>query len=190
MIKILAFAGSGRKNSFNKKILKCAVQGASDAGAQVTVVELADFNMPIFNEDDEAAHGIPEGAMAFKKLLIEHDGFLLASPEYNSAYSALLKNSIDWASRMSEGEKPLQAYRGKVAGIMAASDGALGGLRGLVSVRMLLENLGTMVLPGQKAVGKVSSLLDESGELADEKTQVALKNIGAELVNILTKLKS
>jgi chromate reductase, NAD(P)H dehydrogenase (quinone) len=102
----------------------------------------------------------------------------------------LLKNSIDWASRRSEGEKPLEAYKGKVAGIMAASDGALGGLRGLVSVRMLLENIGTMVLPGQKAVSKVSSLLDENGELADEKTQVALKNIGTELVNILSKLKS
>ena len=190
MIKILAFSGSGRKDSFNNKILKSAVQGAMDAGAEVTVVKLTDFNMPIFNQDEEAEFGIPEGAMAFKKMLIEHDGFLIASPEYNSAYSALLKNSIDWASRMSEGEKPLQAYRGKVAGIMAASDGALGGLRGLVSVRMLLENIGTMVLPTQKAVGKVSSLLGSDGELADEKTQVALKNIGKELVNILTKLKS
>ena len=189
MIKILAFAGSGRKASFNKAVLKFAVQGAIEAGAEVTVVNLSDFNMPIFNEDDEAEHGIPEGAMAFKKLLIEHDGFLIASPEYNSSYSALLKNSIDWASRRSEGEKPLEAYKGKVAGIMAASDGALGGLRGLVSVRMLLENIGTMVLPTQKAVSKVSSLLDESGELADEKTQVALKNIGTELVDILSKLK-
>lgn len=188
MIKILAFSGSARKNSFNQAVVDVAVQGAQEAGAEVTMVNLADFAMPIFNEDEEAASGIPEGAMRFKKLLIEHDGFLIASPEYNSSYSALLKNSIDWASRMSEGEKPLQAYKGKVAGIMAASDGALGGLRGLASLRMLLENIGTMVLPTQKAVGKVSTLLDEQGNLADEKAQKSVKNIGKELVSVLSRL--
>ena len=190
MIKILAFTGSGRKDSYNKKVLKVAAQGATEAGAEVTIIDLADFDMPIFNEDLESKEGMHPGGQKFKELLIKHDGFLISSPEYNSSYSALLKNSIDWASRQVAGEVPMQAYKGQVAGIMGASPGALGGLRGLVNLRMLLENIGVMVLPGQKAVGKVHTLLDDNGELADEKTQVALKNIGKELVNTLSKLKA
>jgi chromate reductase len=190
MIKILAFSGSGRKDSYNTKVVNIAAQGATEAGAKVTIVDLAEFDMPIFNEDLESKEGMHSGGQKFKRLLIEHDGFLISSPEHNSSYSALLKNSIDWASRQVEGETPMQAYKGKVAGIMGASPGALGGLRGLVSLRMLLENIGVMVLPGQKAVSKVHTLLDDNGHLADEKTQNALKKIGKELVNTLSKLKA
>ena len=133
MSKILAFAGSARKESFNKKLVNIAAIGARNDGADVTVVDLADYSMPIFNQDMENTDGMPEKASEFKKLLIEHDGFLIASPEYNSAFSALLKNTIDWASRKeTEDEIPLEAYKGKVAVIMAASPGGLGGLRGLV----------------------------------------------------------
>jgi chromate reductase, NAD(P)H dehydrogenase (quinone) len=188
MIRILAFAGSARKASFNKKILKVAAQGATDAGAKVTVIDLADFALPIFNEDLEANTGIPELAQRFKQLLMEHDGFLIASPEHNSAYSALLKNTIDWASRRAEGEKPLQAFSGKVAGIMAASPGALGGLRGLVPLRMLLENIGVMVIPNQKAIAKVSALVNEQGDIDDEQTVAGLQRIGRDLAETLAKL--
>lgn len=188
MIRILAFAGSARKASFNKKILKIAAQGAIDAGAKVTIVDLADFALPIFNEDLEASAGIPELAQQFKQMLMDHDGFLIASPEYNSAYSALLKNTIDWASRRAEGEKPLQAFSGKVAGIMAASPGALGGLRGLVPLRMLLENIGVMVIPNQKAIAKVSALINEQGDIDDEQTVAGLQRIGRDLAETLAKL--
>ena len=121
---------------------------------------------------------------------MSHDGFLIASPEYNSSYSALFKNAIDWASRQVGDEKPLAAYKGKVAGIMAASPGALGGMRVLVTLRMLMENLGTMVLPGQKAVPKAFGMFDDSGTITDERTQAALKNIGKNLVQTLEKLKA
>ena len=190
MVKILAFSGSGRKDSVNKKVLAVAAQGATEAGAEVTIVNLQDFAMPIFNEDLEAAEGMHAGAQRFKELLIEHDGFLISSPEYNSAYSALFKNAIDWASRKIDGETAMQAYKGKVAGIMAASPGGLGGMRVLVSVRMLLENLGVMVLPGQKAVGGAFKLFDQDGKINDEKTEKALKNIGKDLVHTLRKLKA
>lgn len=189
MIKILAFAGSGRRDSVNKKVVNVAAAGAREAGAEVTFVQLEDFNMPLFTEDLEAEKGMDEGGQKFKELLMEHDGFLIASPEYNSSYSALFKNAIDWASRKLDGEKPLEAYRGKVAGIMAASPGALGGMRVLVTLRMLMENLGTLVLPNQKAVGNAFNLFDEQGNITDEKMEKALKGIGAELVATLEKLK-
>ncbi|WP_340680918.1 NAD(P)H-dependent oxidoreductase [Paraglaciecola sp.] len=188
MLKILAFAGSARKNSFNKAILKIAVQGATEAGAKVTVIDLADFPLPLMDEDLEAQSGIPVNAQKFKQLMMEHEGLLIASPEHNSAYSALLKNTLDWASRREEGEKPLEVFKGKVAGIMAASPGALGGLRGLVPLRMLLENIGVMVLPNQKAVSKASALINEQGGIDDEQTIAGLKRIGKELAETMAKL--
>lgn len=190
MIKILAFAGSSRKKSFNKQLVAIAAKGAEEAGAQVTIVNLEDFDMPIFCEDLEAEKGMHPGGQEFKELLMEHDGFLIASPEYNSSYSALLKNSIDWASRKVGDEKVLGAFKGKVAAIMATSPGALGGMRVLVTLRMLMENLGTMVLPNQKAVGKAGDVFDENGQISNEKQETAIKNLGKELVATLQKLKA
>lgn len=182
MAKILAFAGSARKDSYNKKLAAVAAKGASDAGADVTLIDLADYDMPIFNEDHEAAEGMPTGAQEFKELLKSHDGFIICSPEYNSSYSALLKNSIDWASRMEEGEKPLEAFKGKTALILAASPGALGGLRGLVNLRMLLQNIGIFVLPGQKAVVKAHEKFGDDGNFVDPKQQKSIFDLAKELV--------
>lgn len=151
MVKIFALSGSARKQSYNQRLVRIAATGAKIAGAEVTEINLADFPMPIFNQDLEAEQGMPEAAGAIKKLMIGHDGMLIASQEYNSAYSALLKNAIDWASRKEvESEPPLQAFRGKVVTLMSASPGALGGLRGLVVLRMLLGNLGMIVLSGSR----------------------------------------
>jgi len=187
MTKLLAFAGSTRRNSFNQAVLEVAAQGAREAGVDVTIIHLKDYEMPIFNQDEEQEFGIPERARAFKQLLMEHDGFLIASPEYNSSYPAVLKNAIDWASRMEDGEKPLQAYKGKVAGIMAASAGGLGGIRVLVVLRMLLANLGITVLPTQVAVAKVDTLMDDSGVITDEKTVKQLKNLGKQTAELTIK---
>lgn len=188
MVKLIAFSGSARKDSYNKKLLAVAVQGAREAGAEVTVVDLNEYNLPIFNEDFESEQGIPEQAQLFKELLINCDGFIITSPEYNSSYSALLKNAIDWASRAAEGEKPMAAFRGKMAAIMATSPGALGGIRGLVPLRMLLENIGTMVLPTQQAIGKAQAQFNEDGTMTNSKKSDAVKAIAAELVQKLTKL--
>ncbi len=191
MPKILAFAGSSRKNSFNKKLLAIAASGAEKAGATVTVIDLADFQMPIFNQDLESEQGMPEKAHEFKKLLIEHHGFLIASPEYNSAFSPLLKNVIDWASRAeSKDEPPLVAYKGKVAAIMATSPGALGGLRGLVFLRMLLGNIGVTVIPDQITVPQAMKAFAEDGTIIDENRQRAVIDLGAKLVQVVTQLNN
>jgi chromate reductase len=188
--RILAFSGSARKKSYNQQLVKIAAEGAGQAGAEVTVINLADYPMPIFNQDDEAAYGLPESAKAFKKLLIEHDGFLIASPEYNSAFSPLLKNAIDWASRREGDEAPLLAYRGKVAGIIAASPGALGGLRGLVFLRLLLSNIGVTVLAEQQAIVHADKALHPDGYLHDSQLQAAVMAIGGRLAEVLQKLRT
>jgi NAD(P)H-dependent FMN reductase len=189
MIKILAFSGSLRKASYNQSVVAAAAQGAVQAGAEVTIVQLKDYLSPLFNEDLEAEQGMPATAQAFKDLLIGHDGFLIASPEYNSSYSAALKNAIDWASRGADGEKPLAAFRGKTALLMGASPGALGGLRGLVSLRMLLGNLGMHVHPAQQAFSKVHTLIDEQGLVSDDKTLSKCHDLGAQLVQFTTAIK-
>ncbi len=187
--KILVFAGSARRDSFNRKLAAVAARGAEEAGAEVTLVNLGDFNMPIYHGDLEESDGIPAGALAFKKLLLEHDGLLIASPEYNSSISPLLKNSIDWASRAeSDDEPPLAAYRGKIAAIMSASPGGLGGLRGLVVLRMLLENIGVMVLPKQRAISSAYEAFDEDGDLKDERERKGIHTLAADLVMTVGKL--
>lgn len=188
MTKILAFAGSSRKNSYNQAVVEAAAKGAAQAGAEVTILDWADYDMPLFNEDLEAEQGIPARAQAFKELLMAHDGFLIATPEYNSSYPALLKNAIDWATRQAGEEPMLGAFRGKVVGIMAASQGALGGIRVLPVLRNLLSNIGVLVLPNQQAVGKVHTLLNEQGELVDEKKLNALKKLGHEVAEAAAKL--
>lgn len=189
MTKILAFSGSARKDSYNQRLVKIAAAGAEQAGVEVTVINLADFPMPIFNQDFEAEYGMPKPASEFKQLLIAHDGFLLASPEYNSAFSPLLKNAIDWASRREGDEAPLLAYRGKLSAIMSASAGILGGLRGLVFLRMLLSNIGVNVLANQQAVAHADKAFDPYGNLIDENMQALIVNLGRQLAEMLVKLE-
>ena len=189
MSRILAFSGSSRVDSFNTRLVAIAAAGAGDAGAEVTRINLGDFPMPFMNEDLEASEGMPAAAREFKNLMIAHDGFLIASPEYNSAFSPLLKNALDWASRSeAEGEPPLQAFRGKVATLMAASPGALGGLRGLVFLRMMLGNLGVIVLPDQLAVREAWKAFNADGSLVDENQQQAIRDLGARTVKRVQQL--
>lgn len=186
---IVAFAGSARKDSFNKRLVRVAADGARGAGAAVTVIDLAEMPMPIFDEDLEAADGLPDGAKRFRELLLSHDGFLIASPEYNSSISPLLKNAIDWASRKQGDEAPLACFRGKVVGLMAASPGGLGGLRGLVHVRAILGNIGSLVIPEQHAVSKAHEAFDDDGQLNDEAAQKAVQAIGARVTEVVARLR-
>lgn len=188
MPKILAFSGSARKSSFNQKLVAVAAEGARNAGADVTLINLADYPMPIFNEDLEASEGMPAAAKEFKQLLIDHDGFLIASPEYNSAFSPLLKNAIDWASRpFGPDIQSVPPFEGKYAAIMAASPGGLGGLRGLVFLRLLLSNIAVTVLPGQHAVPQAYKVFNEDDSLNDEKIETNIMNLGKALAQELMK---
>ncbi|MEH2434329.1 MAG: NAD(P)H-dependent oxidoreductase [Nostoc sp.] len=186
--KILAFAGSTRIESYNKKLVKIAAAGAQAAGAEVTYIDLRDLPLPLYDEDLEAQEGLPANARTFKDLLISHQGLLIASPEYNSSLTAVLKNAIDWASRPAPNEAPLAAFAGKVATIMSASPGALGGLRGLVHLRSILGNIKVLVLPDQIAVTKAYEAFNGDGTLKDAKQQESVQQLGAGLTKILLKL--
>jgi NAD(P)H-dependent FMN reductase len=186
--RVLAFAGSTRTGSFNKKLIRVAAAAAQAAGAEVTLIDLRDLPMPLMDEDLEEREGIPENARKLKALMKSHHGFLLACPEYNSSISGVLKNAMDWASRPMEGEEPLECFAGKVAALVSASPGALGGLRGLVAVRSILGNLQVLVLPDQVAVGKAHEAFAEDGSLRDPKRAAAVQSVAAKLVDTLRKL--
>ncbi|MEA5627745.1 NAD(P)H-dependent oxidoreductase [Nostoc sp. UHCC 0251] len=186
--KILAFAGSTRIDSYNKKLVKIAAAGAKAAGAEVTYIDLRDLPLPLFDEDLEAQEGLPANARTFKNLMISHQGLLIASPEYNSSLTAVLKNAIDWASRPAPNEAPLAAFAGKVATIMSASPGALGGLRGLVHLRSILGNIKVLVLPDQIAVSKAYEAFNDDGTLKDPQQQESIEKLGDGLTKILLKL--
>ena len=188
MAKILAFSGSGRTDSWNQKLVAVAATAAKSAGAEVTLVNLREFSMPIYDGDLEAETGLPEGVQHFKQLMREHQGLLIASPEYNSSLTPLLKNAIDWASRPAEGEVPLEAFNGKVAGLMAASPGGLGGLRGLVHLRAILQNINVLVVPKQMAIGKAHEAFDESGSLSSDHQREAIESIAQHVVQLVDKI--
>lgn len=188
--KILAFAGSTRIDSFNKKLVKIAAIGATEAGADVTMIDLRDFPMPLYDGDLEQQEGLPPNARKLKDIMLEHQGFLISSPEYNSSISAVLKNTIDWASRQSEGETSLACFKGKVAGIMSTSTGVLGGLRGLVHVRSILGNIGVIVIPDQVAVVKANEAFNSDGTLKDKNQEEQIKMIGASVTKMLSKINN
>ena len=189
-VKILAFAGSTRKDSLNKKLIKIAAAGASESGADVTLVDLRDFQMPLYDGDLEQQEGLPSNTRKLKELMVAHHGFLISAPEYNSSISGVLKNTIDWTSRQSEGETPLICYKGKIAGLVSASPGNLGGLRGLVTVRSILENIGVLVIPEQVAVSKAHEAFDTDGSMKNKEQEQKVKKIGASVANLLLKMNS
>jgi NAD(P)H-dependent FMN reductase len=186
--RILAFGGSLRKDSFNQKLATIAAEGAREAGAEVTLIALRDFPMPLFDQDYEAEHGMHPEAKRLKELFLAHQGLLISAPEYNSSMSAALKNAIDCVSRADhEGEPPISALTGKSAVIMAASPGGLGGLRGLVPLRMMLGNLGITMLPDQIAIPSAFNAFGPDGHLLDPKQEAGVKALGAALALQLKK---
>lgn len=184
--KVLAFAGSLREHSLNKRVLKAAIRGAEKAGAEVTRVDLRDYPMPLYNSDDHERGGFDENALRLQGLLVEHDGLLIASPEYNGSLPAALKNAIDWASRQSDRYERSKIFRGKVAAMMTASPGSLGGVRSLSHLRGVLTSVGVIVLPQEVAVTFAADKFEGDGEeMTDEKTKGSLEALGAALVEML-----
>ena len=186
--KILAFAGSTRTDSFNKKLVRIAAEGARKAGAEVTVLDLRDYPLPLYDGDLEQREGLPANARKLKDLFLAHQGLMIASPEYNSSISAVLKNAIDWVSRPVPGEPPLGCFIDKVAALMSASTRALGGLRGLVTVRSILGNIRVIVLPDQVAVAKAHEAFAPDGSLKDPQQQAAVEQLGRNLAQVLSLL--
>ncbi|MDZ4787968.1 MAG: NAD(P)H-dependent oxidoreductase [Blastochloris sp.] len=184
--RILAFSGSLRAGSHNQKLVTLASAGARESGAHVTLISLRDFRMPLFDEDLEAADGMPEAAQRLKALFANHQGLLIASPEYNSTITAALKNAIDWVSRATEpNEAPLSVLSGKKAAIMAASPGGYGGARSLVQLRPFLENIKITVLADQVTIPKAHEAFDAAGILVDSAQSAAVAKLGTELTQSL-----
>ncbi|MCS5596969.1 MAG: NAD(P)H-dependent oxidoreductase [Alphaproteobacteria bacterium] len=190
MTKLLFLSGSARKDSTNKKLARLAADIAEKEGAEVTYIDLKDFPMPIYDGDLETESGLPEKAIALKELFWAHDGFFIAAPEYNSSITPLLKNTLDWISRPhTENEESLSAYRNKVAALGAVAPGALGGLRGLVPLRMMLSNIMVHVVPAQVAVASGFTAFEEDGTLKDENLTKMLQNTIRQLVSTTQALK-
>jgi len=173
MARILVFAGSARRDSLNKKLARAATAFAAEAGAEASFVDLDDYPIPLYHGDLEAAAGMPENAVKLREKFLAHDALLIASPENNSSMTALLKNTIDWLSRdLREGkgdDSGLAPWRGKVAGLMAASPGAFGGVRALPHLRQVLATLGVTVLGAQVALPRAHEAFAADGSLADER---------------------
>lgn len=186
--RILAFSGSLRRGSWNSRLVRAASEGARKAGADVTVIELRDLPLPIYDEDLEASAGLHTNALKLKELFRTHQGLLIASPEYNSSISAALKNVIDWVSRPEPNQPPLSSFNGKVAGLLSASPGALGGLRGLVHLRAILGNINVLVHPNQFALGKCHEAFNDDGTLKDPKTAAMAESVGQAIATTVARL--
>jgi chromate reductase, NAD(P)H dehydrogenase (quinone) len=186
--RILAFAGSTRAASYNKQLLRNAVDATRAAGADVTVLDLADLPLPLYDGDLEKREGLPPNARKLREAMLAHRGLLIASPEYNSSISAVMKNTIDWATRSETGTGTLEAFQDKIALLISASPGVFGGMRALVHLRAILGNIGVLVLPDQLALAKAHEALDAEGALKDEKQRATLGRITLKLVTTVAKL--
>ena len=188
--KLLAFSGSARSGSLNKILANAATEAARAAGAKVTLIDLRDFAMPVYDGDLEAKEGIPSKARELKALFMAHNGLLIASPENNASISSMLKNTLDWVSRPDSGQNGLVPYQNKVAGLLSASPGALGGLRGLVHLRAILQTLNVQVISEQFALGRAHEAFDESGKLKDARQQAMLSGTMQRLVDVTARLST
>jgi chromate reductase len=184
--KILVFAGSIRTGSHNARLAALASKELTLAGADVTRISLADYPMPIYDGDLEANSGVPKNAVKLKQLMAAHQGVFIASPEYNASITPLLKNTIDWISRVRErGEAPLAVYKKCVFALGAASDGSYGGMRSLMALRQTLElGCGALVIPEQIAVMRASDAFDEIDNLKEERLAQLMKRVAQRLTDM------
>jgi NAD(P)H-dependent FMN reductase len=189
-VKLLAFSGSTRSGSLNQKLLDLAVAEARARGAEVTEVRLREFALPLYDGDLEA-EAFPEAARELKALFRSHHGFLIATPEYNGGLSGVLKNAIDWASRPTDGENlvALSGFRGKVAGLMAASISPFGGLRGITQLRQVLSTIQVMVAPEQVLVPFAGNAFDEKGALKEPLPAQLLGGLVARVIDLAERLE-
>lgn len=182
-LKFLAFAGSARRESFNRKLLAEVVEAVRAEGAEVAVVELGSLAIPFYNGDLEEQSGLPEAVVQLVAQGRASTGYIIASPEYNSSITPLLKNAIDWMSRSDD-----DPFEGKVAAVCSASPGPFGAVRSAMLVRQILSNIGTIVVPAQCTVSKAHEAFDELGKAKDARTQKAVKGLAHALVTTATKL--
>jgi len=183
-IKILALAGSTKQGSFNVRLMEEAAKIARQLNAEVTVIHLQDFSIPLYSEDLEKKMGMPNDVKRLRKLFINSDAIIISSPEYNASIPALLKNLLDWASRTEEGQGSREAFKDKQFAIMSASPGGGGGARGLKHLQTIIEALGGKVISLQVSVANAHDAFDEKNQLKNEEIKKALKNEIEQLISI------
>ncbi len=189
MTRILAFAGSARRQSFNKQLVGLAAAQARALGADVTLVDLRELPMPLYDGDLEDEQGVPPNVVELGALMLSHDALLLACPEYNGSITPLLKNTIDWLSRPYGDLAPLAAFEGKLAALLSASPGGFGGMRGLVHVRAILSGIGVHVIPQDVSVPAAHKAFGDGGALVDGKLAGRLSAVVSALVETAGKLR-
>jgi chromate reductase, NAD(P)H dehydrogenase (quinone) len=185
--RVLVFAGSARREALSKRVARAAAASVAAAGGTPTLIDLADFEMPLYSGDIEASTGLPEAALRLQALIGGHDALLIASPEYNGSMTPLLLNTLDWCSRTDrQGRQPtgLAVFTGKPAALVGSSPGALGGLRALVHLRDLLGYLGMLVIAPQFTVPRANEAVDAEGCFADERQKAALDGVASALVRV------
>jgi chromate reductase len=184
--KILVMAGSLRAGSTNTRLAALAVKELALAEADVTRISFADYQLPIFDADLMADAGLPQAAVELRSMVAAHQGVFIASPEYSASVSPLIKNAIDWLSRARDrNEASYAVFKGRVFALGAASPGAVGGVRGLMALRQVLElGCGALVLPEQITVGRAAQAFDDNGQLADPALATSLKNLARRLVEM------
>lgn len=187
---ILAISGSTRAGSYNTALARMGAESLREFGAQVRLLNLAEFELPIYSGDIERDAGLPGRAIELRRIFKEADGFFVASPEHNMSVSALLKNAIDWISRAYDGESGKAPFEGKSAALCAASTGGLGGHRGLMHLRLILSGLGVLVLPAVVGVGNASQAFDGDGHLNDVTLSKSLRALAQTLVVTTRQLRA
>lgn len=182
--RILVLAGSLRAASLNKMLAREAATLARAAGAEVTLIDLKDFPLPIYDGDVEVADGLPSNARKLKDLFIAHHGIIVACPEYNAGMTAVLKNVIDWVSRQHGDESGTVPYEGKVVGLCSAAGGQFAGIRSMEAARNVLMNLGCLVVPKRLGIARANQAFDEAGRLKDPQLVAALDAVVKQVVQV------
>ena len=187
MIKLVFFAGSSRRDSLNKQLAQAAAHAAKGAEVETTFIDLADFDIPMFNADLEHDIGTPADVTKLKAALNDCDGIFIASPEYNGSYTGLLKNTIDWMSRHNDDEE-ITPFRDAIVAISSASPGPRGGLSGLSFLRLVINHIGGIVIPTQAAIG--GAAFNDDGSLKNETHQLHLNGVLAQLIKTAKVMKN
>lgn len=186
--KIIALSGSTRTGSYNKMLVKIAVEGAREAGAEVSYIDLKDYPIPIYDGDLEEKGGLPVNARKLKDLFLANQGLMISSPENNGSFSAVLKNAIDWLSRPVEGYPPLECFVNKYAALMGTSTGHWGAVRSVIQLRHVLGHIKVTVIPDQVNIPNAEEAFAPNGTLIDKKRNDATKALGKTLTELLRKV--
>jgi len=189
--RILVFAGSVRSGAISGRVADAAAAALAATGAEVTRISLADYPLPIMDEDLERERGLPDNALKLARLFASHDGVLIATPEYNGSIPPLLKNAIDWISRVSrDGSRPLRPYAGKALALCSSSNGNFAGIRAINHLRAVLVHVGCEVVAPQCSVARGEEAFDEDGRLRDPRSREVMATVAETLAERARQLST